>query len=477
MKIRFGLALAVALGLGAAGCASGGGGTTGGGPTGGIGGTGGALMGENPRETENTTAAQEHLEQAEAAPDSATAQMHYEQALTSAQAAVTEDPRNPLAHRLAALANLGLGDYAAAGAAFDEAAELRPLYAFEDQGLRERVWIDLYQRASPLVEAGEYDAAAEVFEGANAIYGQRPEAMITLAQIYAQLRQHDRALANIDRALSVIDTASVEEMDSATVASWEQQGSELPLLRAQILADAGRFEEAATAFGEISAANPGDIEAKRAYAGLLLQSGQSERAFAVYDSLLVRDDLAHEDYYNVGIGFYQGDRYEKAAEAFGKAAGEIPLDRDALEMWARSLQLDSAYAEVPPVADRWVELDPYSQNAYLILAQAVNQLGDQDRARAAIQRIDELEVSVTDLQITRFDDGGAEVTGSVSNKTLEPGTSVTLEFTFYDTGGNPLGTSTANVAVGEEGMSELFRAEFASPRPVGGYGYELTVGP
>jgi len=476
MKIRFEFALALAIGLGAAGCASGGGGTGGGGATDEIGGAGGGLIGENPRETENTRAAAEHLELAGGAADDATAQMHYEQALASAEAAVAEDPRNPLAHRQAALANLGLENYEAAAEAFDTAAELRPLYEFEDQGVRERVWIDLYQQAAPLVQQGDYEGAAAIFEDANTIYSDRPEAMITLGQIYAQMRDHDRALENLDQALAIIDSASVEELDSATVASWQEQREELPLLRAQILADAGRFEEAVTAFRGIAADDPEDVGARRALAGLLLQSGDTAGAFEVYDSLLARPELAHEDYYNIGIGFYQGDAYERAAEAFGQAAEELPQDRDALEMWARSLQLDSAFAEVPPVADRWIELDPYSQNAYLILAQAVNQLGDQTRAREAIQRIDELQVQVTDLQISRFDGGGAEVSGSVSNKTLEPGTAVTLEFTFYGESGSPMGTATANVSVGGEGMSEIFRVEFDSAQPVGGYGYDLTVG-
>ena len=476
MKIRFGFALAMAIGLGSTGCASGGGATNGGPAGGNPGGGGVALMGENPRETENTRAANEHLELADGAADSATAQMHYQQALASAEAAVAEDPSNPLAHRQVALANLGLEDYAAAAEAFDTAAELRPLYEFEDQGLRERVWIDLYQRAAPLVQQGEYERAAEMFEDANAIYSERPEAMITLGQIYAQMRDHDRALQNLDRAMAIIDSADVQEMDSATVASWQEQRADLPLLRAQILTDAGRFEEAATAFRGISEANPEDVGARRALAGLLMQSGQTEEAFAVYDSLLARPNLAHEDYYNIGIGFYQGDAYGRAAEAFGRAAEELPQDRDALEMWARSLQLDSAFAEVPEVADRWIELDPYSQNAYLILAQAVNQLGDQTRAREAITRIDELEVQVTDLQISRFPDGGAQVTGSVANKTLEPGSGVMLEFTFYGQNGSPLGTATANISVGQEGMAEIFQVDFDSTQPVGGYGYELTVG-
>jgi hypothetical protein len=62
MKIRFGLALTMAIGLGLAGCASGGGGGGSGGAP--VTGGGGVTMaaGETPRDTENTRAAEEALD-------------------------------------------------------------------------------------------------------------------------------------------------------------------------------------------------------------------------------------------------------------------------------------------------------------------------------------------------------------------------------------------------------------------------------
>ena len=131
MKIRYGLVLAIALLVGVTGCASGGGG--GGGTTlddlmAGVG------EGERPRDTENTRAAEQHLEQAEDAEDPGDAEVHYRMAYQSAEAAIAEDGMNPLGHRLAALAALGLEDYAAAGGHFDRATELRPVYEFDLTG-------------------------------------------------------------------------------------------------------------------------------------------------------------------------------------------------------------------------------------------------------------------------------------------------------------------------------------------------------
>ncbi len=477
MKIRLGLVLMLACGLGLTGCASGGGGGGGG---------GGAapstpdgvsfVQGERPRDTENTRAAEDYLDDGEDADDPGEARLSFEQGLTAAMAAIAEDGRNPLAHRLAAQANLALENYQEAGTHYDHAAELRPLYEFEDQPIREGAWLALYQKALPLVNSGDYQDAVPFFEDANGIYSERPEAMVTLAQIYAQQRNHDPALENIESALALINSDRIEEQDSTTAANWRQQASTLPLLQAQLFQDAGRFEEAADAYRALAATDPDDVLAARSLATVLLQLGDEAAAFVEYEKLLERPDLSATDFYVIGVGFYNGLDYAGAARAFEGAATSNVKDRDALEMWARSLQLDSAYMALPSVAERWVELDPYSQTGYLLMAQAVNQNGDEDRAGELIRTIDALEVDVSDLQVTRLDDGGARVTGSVANKTLDQGATVTFTFTFYTVAGDAMGTLTQEVTVGGEGMKEIFQLEFSTEDAVGGYGYTLSIG-
>lgn len=477
MKIRFGLVLAMTLGLGLVGCASGGGGSGGGGLDAIL--AQGEGTGEPPRETPNTEAAQQALEAAQEAEedgDDAQARVHYQQALDAANAAIAEDGTNPLAHRLAGMAALGLEDYETAGNHFDHAIELRPVYEFQLVETRENAWIDLYQGATPHVQSGDYESAVPFFENADAIYQGRPEAMITLGQIYAQLRQHDESVENIDAALAFRDTEMYSVVDSTTRAGWDEQLEGLPLLKAQVLADAGRFEEAVVLYEDLSAAEPANVELKRGLAAILMELERQDEAFAIYDEMMNMPGLAPGDLFSIGVGFYQGSNYELAAQAFGRAAEVSVNDRDALEMWARSLQLGEMFAEVPPVADRWLELDPNSQNAWLILAQSANQAGDQETTQEAVQAVEALEASVQDLQMTRFGNGGASITGSLINKSLDSGASVTMRFTFYDNSGSPLGTVTETMSVGEVDMAEVFQLQFDSAEQVGGYGYQLTTG-
>lgn len=477
MKIRYGLVLAMAIGLGLVGCASGGGGGAGSGGISDITGSGAAIgAGENPRDTENTRAAEDAIEQAAEATDPAQALALYQQALQSAEAAIAEDSTNPLAYRLAGTAAIGAEEYESAGEYLDRAIELRPLYEFDLGGVREQTWIDLYQQATPYVQSGDYETAAEYYEGADAIYQGRPEAMVTLGQIYAQQRQHDLALEHIEDAIAFQDSEAMAQVDEEIAAAWREQIAELPYLRAQVLADAGRFEEAVGTYRELSAASPDDLELKRGLAAILMEMGEEDEAFAIYEEMLGMPGLTPLEYYAIGVGFYQGSDYERAVRAFGQAAEASVYDRDAIEMWARSLQLDSAYAEVPAVAERWIELDPNSQNAHLILAQSQNQLGNQAATQAAVQAVEALEVAVNDLTLTRQPGGGATVTGSVINKTLSQGSPVTLNFTFYDAAGNPVGTETQTVSVGAADMAQVFTVEFDSAQAVDGYGYTLTTG-
>lgn len=477
MKIRNGLVLVMAIALGATGCASGGGGGGSGSSTQDLLAMAGGDAGVNPVNTDNTRAAEDHLEAAEDSDTPEEARQHYEMAASAADLAIAEDGQNPLAYRLAAMAALGLEDFETAGMNFDRAQELRPVYEFDFIGIREAAWIEQYQLASPFVGSGDYETAAQYFENANAIYKNRPEAMVTLGQLYAQLREHDAAVQNIDEALDFVNNSeAMTTVDSATAAAWRESTEGLPLLRAQVLADAGRFEEAVGTYRQLSAANPQDIELKKGLAAILTQMGNDAEAAQIYTELLDTPGLSPEDYFSIGVGFYQSNDYGLAVQAFSTAAEASVNDRDAIEMWARSLQLDSAYADIPPVAERWLDLDPNSQNAYLIMAQAANQLEDSEMTQTAIQAVDALEVAVSDLTLRRMAAGGATVNGSVINKTLDQGASVTLRFTFYRADGSPLGSVTETVSVGAADMAQVFSIQFDSAEEVGGYGYELSAG-
>ena len=436
----------------------------------------GAQQVERPQETNHTRAADDALEDGDDADDDAERQGHFQEALTRAEAEIAENPNNPLGYRLAALGALALEQYAVAAQYFDRATELYPLYEIDDRPLREETWIALYQLASPLISSGDYEEAAVIYEDAHAIFKGRPEIMITLAQIYGSIGELDRAIESVDEVMAFMSSDVAAAADAEMLAGWQEQTAMIPLLRAQILRAADRLEEAADAYQELRESDPSKLEYTLDLASIMMAMGNEGEALELFEQLLSSPGLSGQEYYAIGVGFYNADDFPNAVRGFSGAADQNPRDRDAIEMWARALQLDSLNAEVPPVVQRWLELDPYSQSGWAVLAQAANLSGDTETTQEAMTAIQELEVSVDQLECQRFAGGGGMVGGVLVNKTLDAGTSVTLRFTFYGTDGDSVGSISETISVAEAGTPQLFDAQFDSTESVGGYSYELTIG-
>ena len=445
-------------------------------------------QGERPRENRQTREAQKQLEAAaEAATPEAGAPM-YQAALDSANAAIRENAKNPLGYRLAGEALIGLGRLQEADQMLDQAETLRPIYQLETDGVRERAWIDTYQRAAPFLESGDYTKAAEVLEGAHAIFGQRPEIAIVLGQIYAQENQADKAIDRLRFADSLI-TARLPEIDSAMAADWSKQKAEIPVTIAQAYISAKRYDEASAALRSLVEANPDNVMYVRNLANIYAQSEKPDSAAAVYNRLMTRSDLTASDLYQIGIGLYTIDKFTEAAQAFQKGTRVAPKDRDAFEMWARTLQLAHNRAGTEPTAEQlaeltqaaegWLTLDPQSRVGMLILAQTVNKAKNEARVGELVQKMDALSVGLTDLQMRRGASGGADVSGAIENFTATQGSVVTLNFTFYDAAGNSLGTKSVQAMTGapskDAPAKSTFTVNFQSDKTVDGYTYTVQM--
>ncbi len=453
-------------------------------------------QGERPRENRETRDAEKNLEMALSGvvgPEAVDSL--YEVALAKANEAIEDRDNNPLGYLLAGRALMGLGRFEEADAQLDKAEELRPVYMLDIDLIRERGWFDQYEKAQPLLSSGDYTQAAVVLENANIIYKKRPEIMIVLGQIYAseagmatdsvdRMEATDKAIAKLREADEVI-TIQAPESDSAIAAGWLEQQAEIPVTIAQALIAAQRYDEAAAALQGLVESHPDNILYATNLAGIYAQNEKPDSAKLVYIRLLERPDLSPKDLYMIGTGLYSASDYDLAAGAFKRGAEISPKDRDALEMWTRSLQLALTTAgedgtpeqlqEIITAAEQWTALDPNGRIGFLILAQTVNKAGDEPRAVELLGQIEALTVGLVDLQLQRQPSGGASLLGDIQNLQADPGTLVTIEFTFYDLAGNTLGTSTAQVSTGLKDARTPFQTQFDSEQQVDGYTYTLSM--
>ena len=451
-------------------------------------------QGERPRENRRTREAEEQLEMANfgmGGPEEVDSL--YTEALANANEAIEDRDNNPLGYLLAGRALMGLGRWVEASAAFDKAEELRPVYMLEIDPIREGGWFEQYELAQPLLGSGDYAGAAEVLEKANLIYKKRPEIMIVLGQIYAsdagtatdpaaRTAASDRAVERLREADEVI-MARIADVDSITSESWLEQQAEIPVTIAQAYISAERFDEAAGALQELVDANPDNVLYATNLAGIYAQGEKQDSAVLVYERLLTLDGLEPKELYMIGSGLYQANEYVMAAAAF-KRSTEISLkDRDSFEMWTRSLQLGLTVGdaeetperlqEVITAAEQWTALDPNGRVGLLILAQTANKAGNEDRTIELVQRIEALNVGVIDLLLERNANGGATLIGDIENLKADPGTPVTVGFTFYDRVGTELGTQTVQVSTGLKDARTPFQAVFSSDQQVDGYTYAV----
>ena len=453
-------------------------------------------QGERPRENRRTRDAEEQLELAQAGlmgPE--VTDSLYQEALANANEAIEDREKNPLGYLLAGRALLGLEKFEEADAAFDKAEELRPIYMLEIDPIREGSWFDQYEIAQPLLGSGDYAGAAEVLESANLIYDKRPEIFIVLGQIYTsdagtatdstvRAEAFEKALQRLRTADETIE-ARIANVDSATAVSWREQQADIPVTIAQALISAERYDEAAGALQGLVDTNPDNIQYATNLAGIYAQSEKPDSAKAVYERLLALDYLSPKDLYQVGSGLYQANEYEMAAGAFRRGAELAPKDRDAVEMWTRSLQLslttggDDAtpeqLQEVIAAAEKWTALDPNGRVGLLILAQTANKAGDEDRTVELVSQIEALTVGLIDLQLQRGSSGGATLMGDIENLKADPDIPVTIEFTFYDLAGNTLGSETVRVSTGLKEARTPFQCVISSDQEVDGYTYTVSL--
>lgn len=487
MKLRSGLVLTSALSLILGGCAASGGGS--GGET-----TipqmpeGESLeVGEPERNDDFTRDAENRLEDAAEAMTDEEAQAFNEAALASARMAIENDSTNPKAYYIAAQAALAVEDFQAAGDYLDTAEELRPLYTLQTEVMREQAWAERYQQAAPLLNQGDYAGALGYFEQADAIYEGRPAVKYTMAQIYAQQGRFEESVEAYEGALEIINSDRINEQPEDLAARWREWGQAIPGELAQTLISAGDDEAAAEALTGLLAEDPGNVGYLRLRGTAYADMDSTDLAKADFTAIVETPGLLSSDYYAAGVGFYRLQDYQGAAEAFEQAAEASVNDRDALEFWARSLNLlwpagddqeqppEGVLEQLQDVAQRWMDLDPYNPNAMIIEAQAVNRLGDGARAGELVTAIEELPVNIENLRLQRYGAGGAFLVGGVRNKTLDPGTTVTLEVTFYDSAGAALETQSVQLQMGEADSVENVRVESETQEYVGGVGYQVIM--
>lgn len=463
--------------------------------------------GTAPRDNEFTKQANRAIGIAMLRQDESEKLTQYEVALRAAQQAIAKEPENPRGWFLAGQAYAGLGNMVAADSAFDKAQELYPAYEPEINAEREEAWIRVYNEGIAALQAGDLDGAIEKMELADVIYQGRPEAKLNLGAFYANRNEIDKAITAYQSALEILRRPVPAGIDSATLATWRENEQPAAYNLAQLLAYAERYDEAEAAYREFRERYPANLEVEVGLADVLSRKGDVEAASEMYDALLSRSGLGYREYMRIGVGLFEGEVYDRAAEAFRKALQLNTHDRDAAYNLAQALyayagqleeqkkakgadvkaidaKLVEAHTELIAAAERVTELDPANQNILAYLArsyQALSQLSTnrakqteyRNKVSEVLDRHEKATVEMTHIMVYPSD-GEVRVVGTIRNIKVKAGSPIRIAFTLMSMDGTPIGSKEVSVQAPAAEETVPFEVVVPTTGEMGGWKYVIT---
>lgn len=458
MRVQRGMFLALAAAVAVGACAPG---ATTAGPG------GGARLAE----TRFTTAAKLQIAQAEGAEGERQEQL-FRQALEQSLQGVQSAPGNPQHHYLAAIAFAGLGDVEGADSMWNQALEMYPGYAEDIMVAREQAWAMQFNRGVVAYNANDLQRAVQHWEAANRLFDRRPEAYFNLAAVYSAEQQYDRAIQAFQASVAALDREPGRELTpEETAERAESRANALQNLgNLQLFTE--QFAAAEQTFRRLTEVQPTSVEARSNLALALARQNRQDDAMAVYRELLGAPNLSPEEMMSVGIGLFQSQQYEQAAQAFRRVTETQAHNRDAWYNLLNALYAQQRWQDAVPVGERLLEMDPLNENAILIMVQAHREARQQQRALQYAERNQAAPVHLDQLQLRQE---GSRVTlrGVASGNRARAGTPVRIEFTVFGPQGQPIGTETVTVDAPAQGQTTNFNASFASDAAPTGFRYRV----
>ena len=324
------------------------------------------------------------------------------------------------------------------------------------------------------MEAQDSEGAVELFRFANVMFDERPEAYLNIGVETSGLDDVEVSIEAFRNAIAVIESPDADPGDEETRQAWDTEyWSTAQTNLGLVLERAGRHEEAVSVYEALLERDPDNVQAQSSLALALSLTGQGDDALLIFDEILGREDGSPLDYFNAGVSLYTADQMEKAVVGFTKTLERSPMYRDALQNLTQILNMLEEYEAQIPYSERLLELDPYNDLVIRLHVRALVQVGRQADGVALLDMMQELPF-VTDYIQLQPSNSGASVSGQVINKTLEPGTTVTLRFTFYDDDGNPVGSEDCEVTISDPDVAHTFEVTFEAEEQVLGYSYEFV---
>lgn len=353
----------------------------------------------------------------------------------AALGALQANPKSPAGWYYLGRAELLLGNLTGADTAFTKAAELAPDCAEEVKGYRQRAWQPLLSGGTEFLRAERYDSALALFREAAAISRDYPQGFYNTGVLFATTNQHDSSAFYFKLA--------VEKAGSDPRFAKDKLNAIINL--ASMYQALNRHAEAVVEFRTYLAAEPNDIQAKRAMASSLRLSGQAEEAGKIESAMLASaiadGTVTASELMVIGVGLFQDKKYAEAGEAFSKALEKEPFNRDARFNLANVYLAQKNGPKLIETGHALLAMEPLNAINAKLVAEGHRAANEQDKLLAEVVKVMAMPTTMT-VDYFRVRNEGAKVTATATGldattadgKSL-PAAARTINFEFIDATG------------------------------------------
>lgn len=152
----------------------------------------------------------------------------------------------------------------------------------------------------------------------------------------------------------------------------------------------GNFDEVERCYIQALTINPDAYEIQAEIAKLYLLTGRESKAEALYREILnVCDDVSC--YSNLGLAYYQQEKYSEACEAYGKALEKDPANAERQFSLGRACIAAQRFDQAAPLLEKASTRLTRDTELLSMLADCYMKLGHKDHAEDAYRRINKIE--------------------------------------------------------------------------------------
>jgi len=357
----------------------------------------------------------------------------------------TEQAENPAVWYLLGRYGVLTGDLAGADTAFSKVEAALPLCAEDIEYYRHSTWVRAVNRGIDMMQNVDYDGALAELSGATKIWHGSNVALFYMGSIYADYGETDSALHYFKEVVDIgtADTARIENYNT----SVENIATLYHMM--------GEWDSTIVWYQKAREIDPENNDIVFGLAEAYAESGDTDRAFAIYDQLLANPaEMNSLDLFSAGVKLFNADEFTRAAQAFNAGLETNAYHRDALynlcntylaignDVGRPQAERDAAVAQMREMAARLIEVDPQNRDPRRLEAAALQLAGDPDGAVAIMDEMNAFTYEVS-VDISRPISGGYELHGRLTNLVDDAETTTgTLNFQFMNSAGEVVATDT-----------------------------------